>query len=62
MNQLKTNRIAIIIFILKDMLKQLQFFEETFLVANISLEVILKMLFLFVSNANIQISEIEKLS
>ncbi len=41
-------------FLFQDSLGRVRFFEETFLLADISIEVILKMLFLTLSNANFQ--------
>ena len=43
----------------KDKLGRVQFFQETFLLANISLEVILRMLFLTLSKADIRFAERE---
>lgn len=41
-------------FQIDDKLKKARFFQNIFLVANISIEVILKMVFLFFSNAYMQ--------
>ncbi len=43
-------------FLLQDNLERVQFFEETFLLADISMEVVLGMAFLTFSNANFQFS------
>lgn len=48
-------------FLLKNSEKKVWFFEETFLLANISIEVILRMLFLTLSNANVLFG-VEKLT
>lgn len=44
-------------FSVQDKLKKVQFFEKTFLLANINIEVVLKMLFLIFSNINIRFAE-----
>ena len=59
---LKTYSIVLTSFLLQDSIKIVQFFEETFLLANISVEVILEILFLIFSNANIEFAELEKLT
>ncbi len=41
-------------FLLQDSLGRVRFFEETFLLVNTSIEVVLGMLFLTLSNVNIQ--------
>ena len=41
----------------KDKLKRVRFFQETFLLANISLEMVLGILFLTLSKANIRFAE-----
>ena len=41
-------------FSIQDKMDRAQFFQETFLLADISIEVVLGMPFLFLSNANIQ--------
>lgn len=43
-------------FLLQNSLRKVRFFEKTFLLANINMELILKMLFLSLSNANFQFS------
>ena len=50
---LDTFRMVVIAFSVTDKANQVRFFKETFLVANISLKVVLKMLFLTLSAANI---------
>ncbi len=49
-------------FVLEDSLKRAQFFEETFLLADISIDVVLRMLFLLLSNADVEFAELEKLT
>lgn len=41
-------------FQVKDKFERARFFQETFLLANISMEIVLGMLFLTLSNVNIQ--------
>ena len=53
---LNTYRIVVAAFSVMDKGNWVRFFEETFLVANISLEVIFGMLFLTLSGANIDFS------
>ena len=50
---LETYKIVIAAFQVKDELNRAQFFQEILLLANVSLEVVLRMLFLTLSNANI---------
>ena len=50
---LETYRMVVVAFSVKDKAKQVRFFEETFLVANVSLEVVLGMPFLILSDANV---------
>ena len=50
---LNTYRIVITAFSVTDKANRVRFFEETFLVANISLEVIFRMFFLTLSGADI---------
>ena len=50
---LETYRIVVAVFSLTDQADRVRFFEETFLVANISPDVILRMLFLTLSGADI---------
>lgn len=44
-------------FLIKNSLEMLGFFEKTFLLANINIEVVLGMLFLFFSNRNVDFVE-----
>lgn len=41
-------------FIVEDKFEQIRFFKETFLLADTSIKVVLKMIFLSFSNANIE--------
>ena len=52
-----TYHIVIATFQVIDKLSYAQFFQETFLLANISIEVVLSMSFLTFSNANVQFAE-----
>lgn len=49
------------IFSLKDNLERVWFFEKTFLVANISIKVVLEISFFLFNNADIQFVETKKL-
>lgn len=49
-------------FLIQDSQEKGWFFEETILLANINMEVIIKILFLFFSNANVQFAELGKLT
>ncbi len=51
---LETNKMVIVGFLIQDRLEKILFFEETFLLANISIEMVLKMFFLTFSNINIR--------
>ena len=53
-SQLETYGRASAGFLLQDSLEKVQFFEETFLLADTSVEVVLKMPFIFFSNADFQ--------
>ena len=53
---LDTYRIVVAVFSVEDKANQVRFFEETFLVADVSLEVVLGMPFLTLSDANIDFS------
>lgn len=57
---LKTYGIVSTSFLLQDNLGRVQFFKETFLFADINIEVVLKMLFLFLSDVSIKF-DIEEL-
>ena len=50
---LKSYRILVAIFSVTDKINQIRFLEKTFLLANISLEVVVGMLFLILSNTNV---------
>ncbi len=48
-------------FLLQNSLERVRFFEKTFLLADISIEVVLEMPFLFFSNADVEFAELGKL-
>ena len=50
---LDTNRMIVAVFLMKDKANWVRFFEETFLMANVNPKIILKMLFLTLSSANV---------
>lgn len=50
---LKTYDMVLAKFLLQDSIEKVRFFEETFLLADISMKVVLKMLFLSVSNIDL---------
>ena len=56
---LETFGMVLASFQMKNKLKRTRFFQETFLLANISLKVVLSIAFLTFSNANIQFAEKE---
>ena len=58
---LEINGIILASFLLQDSQKRVRFFEKTFLLANTSLEVVLKIFFLDSNNADIKFVEQEKL-
>ncbi len=49
-------------FSLQNSLERIRFFEETFLLANTSMEIVLKMPFLSLSNADVEFAELCKLT
>ncbi len=53
---------ALASFSLQDSLRRIRFFEEIFLLANTSMEVVLGMPFLSLSNADIEFAELGKLT
>ena len=53
---LNTHRMIVAAFSVVDKTNRVRFFEKTFLVANVSPEVVFKMLFLILSNADINFS------
>ncbi len=59
---LETHGMALARFSLQDSLGRVWFFQETFLLANISMEVVLGILFLSFSNADVKFAELEKLT
>lgn len=52
---LKTDRMVIAEFLIHDKLESARYFEETFLLIDTNLEMILMMSFLFLSNVNLQL-------
>ena len=50
---LNTYKMVFTVFLVKNKVNQIRFFEETFLVANISPEIVLGMLFFTLSEADI---------
>lgn len=58
---LETHGMASARFLLQDSLEKVLFFEENFLLVNTSIEVVLKMPFLFLSNIEVEFAELEKL-
>ena len=50
---LDTHKMVVAAFSVVDKVNQVRFFEKTFLVANINLEVVFRMLFLTLSGANV---------
>ena len=50
---LDTDKMVVVAFLVMDKTKQVKFFKENFLVANVSLEVVFRMLFLTLINADI---------
>ncbi len=59
---LETYGIVSTSFSLQNSLGRVQFFEKTFLPADISIKVVLGMLFISLSNTNIEFAELEKLT
>lgn len=59
---LKTLKIVLAVFSLKNKLKWIQFFEKNFLIADMSIELILGMLFFCISNADIWFAKTKKLT
>ncbi len=59
---LKTYGMASASFLLQDSLRRVRFFEETFLLADTSMEVVLRMPFLSPSNVDVEFAELEKLT
>ncbi len=53
---------ALASFLLQDSLGRIRFFEETYLLADTSMEVVLEMPFLSLSNADVKFAELEKLT
>ena len=56
---LETFRMVLASFQVEDKLRRIRFFQETFLLADISTEVVLRMPFITLSNADIQFVEKE---
>ncbi len=59
---LEIHDMALTRFSIQDSLERVRFFEETFLLADTSMVVVLRMSFLSISNANIEFAELEKLT
>lgn len=58
----KTYGMISVSFLLQDSQERVWFFEKTFLLADTSIEVILEMPFLVLSNADVKFTELEKLT
>ena len=56
---LDTHEIVVVVFSVVDKANRVRFFEKTFLVANVSLEVVFGMSFLTLSNADVDFSSWE---
>ena len=54
---LNTYEIVFVAFLVTDQVNQVRFFEKTFLITNISLEIVFGMLFLILNSANINLLE-----
>ncbi len=61
-SSLKTYDMISASFLLQDSLGKVQFFEETFLLTDTNMEMVLAMCFLSLSNADIKLAELEKLT
>lgn len=59
---LKTHGMALARFLFQDNLGRVSFFEKTFLLVNTSIDVILKMPFLSLNNADVKFAKLEKLT
>ena len=59
---LETYGMASTRFLVQDSLKKVWFFEETFLLADTSMKLVLKMPFLFFSNTDVKFAELGKLT
>ncbi len=59
---LETYGMASASFLLQNSLRRVRFFEETFLLADTSMEVVLGMPFLSLSNADVKFAEVGKLT
>ncbi len=59
---LETYDMALTRFSIQDSLGRVRFFEETFLLTDTSMEVVLEMLFLSLSNADVEFVELGKLN
>lgn len=58
---LKTHGMVSMIFSLRDNLERIRFFEETFLLADTSIEIVLRISFLFLSNVDIKFEKLGNL-
>lgn len=59
---LETYSMTSAMFLVWDSLERVGFFEKTFLLANTNIELVLKMPFLSLSNANVKFTELKKLT
>lgn len=59
---IKTYNMVLASFLLMDSLGKIRFFEKTFLLANTSIEVVLGMPLLFLSNINIKFAKLGKIT
>lgn len=58
---LETYGMTLVVFSVRNSLRRVWFFEKTFLLVDTSMKMVLGMLFLFFSNANIEFTELGKL-
>ncbi len=61
-SSLKTYDIVSASFLFQDSLRRVQFFDKTFLLADTSIEVVIEMPFLSFNNADIEFTELGKLT
>lgn len=59
---LETYNTTLAMFLIHYSLERIGFFEETFMMADISIELILGMFFLSLSNVNVEFAELRKLT
>lgn len=58
---IETYNMVLTRFLLQDNLEKIQFYKRTFLLTNISIEVVLKISFLFLNNIDIKFGKLKKL-